>query len=39
MVVNKSRVVFKELTTIGESKETAEIGQFYGQARNWIEIR
>lgn len=38
VVVNKSRGVFKELATIGVSKDEAEIEQFYRQAENWIDI-
>lgn len=38
VVVNKSRGVFKELTTIGVSKDEAEIEQLYLQAENWIDI-
>ena len=38
MVVNKSRGLFKELTTIGVSKDESQIEQLYRQAENWIVI-
>jgi transposase len=38
VVVNKSRGLFKELTTIGVSKDESQIEQLYRQAENWIVI-
>ena len=38
VVVDKSRGVFRELTTIGVAKDEDEIEQLYQQAENWINI-
>jgi transposase len=38
VVVSKSKGVFKELATIGVSKDEAQIEQLFRQAENWIDI-
>jgi len=38
VVVSKIKGVFKELATIGVSKDEAQIEQLYRQAENWIDI-
>lgn len=37
VVVDKSRGLFKEVITIGVSKDEAEIAQYHEQAKNWIK--
>lgn len=38
VVVDKSRGLFKELVTIGVSKDKIEIDQYYQQAQDWIAV-
>ena len=37
VVVDKSRGLFKEVITIGVSKDEAEIAQYHEQAKSWIK--